>query len=141
MAYRKFSDDSSRRGYGDRRPAGDRRENGSRSNANGYQRQRTDRGGKPYAYGDDKPRREKVTKPAPAPVQQEAKDPDELPFLIFGRNAHSGTVPRNANVADYRVATGLETLLGHLWVLGREERIDQLMAIAVQVNEEAGKED
>ena len=57
-----------------------------------------------------------------------------------GRNAHSGTVPRNANVADYRVATGLETLLGHLWVLGREERVDELMSIAVQVNEEAGKE-
>ena len=49
-------------------------------------------------------------------------------------------MPKNANVADYRVATGLETLLGHLWVLGREERIDQLMAIAVQVNEATGKE-
>ena len=57
-----------------------------------------------------------------------------------GRNAHSGTVPKNANVMDYRVATGLETLLGHLWVLGREERVDELMAVAVRVNEEAGKE-
>lgn len=66
---------------------------------------------------------------------------EELAVYRRGRNAHSGTVPRNANVADYRVATGLETLLGHLWVLGREERIDQLMAVAVQVNEEAGKEE
>ena len=65
---------------------------------------------------------------------------EELAVYRRGRNAHSGTVPKNANVADYRVATGLETLLGHLWVLGREERIDQLMAVAVQVNEEAGKE-
>lgn len=65
---------------------------------------------------------------------------EELTVYRRGRNAHSGTVPKNANVADYRVATGLETLLGHLWVLGREERIDQLMAVAVQVNEEAGKE-
>ena len=65
---------------------------------------------------------------------------EELKAYRRGRNAHSGTVPKNANVADYRVATGLETLLGHLWVLGREERIDQLMAVAVQVNEEAGKE-
>ena len=64
---------------------------------------------------------------------------EELAVYRRGRNAHSGTVPRNANVADYRVATGLETLLGHLWVLGREERIDELMAVAVQVNEEAGK--
>ena len=65
---------------------------------------------------------------------------EELAIYRRGRNAHSGTVPKNANVADYRVATGLETLLGHLWGLGREERIDQLMAIAVQVNEATGKE-
>ena len=65
---------------------------------------------------------------------------EELSVYRRGRNAHSGTVPKNANVADYRVATGLETLLGHLWVLGREERIDQLMAVAIRVNEEAGKE-
>ena len=65
---------------------------------------------------------------------------EELSVYRRGRNAHSGTVPKNANVTDYRVATGLETLLGHLWVLGREERVDELMAVAVQVNEEAGKE-
>ncbi|MBR0205653.1 MAG: ribonuclease III [Clostridia bacterium] len=65
---------------------------------------------------------------------------EELSVYRRGRNAHSGTVPKNANVADYRVATGLETLLGHLWVLGREERIDQLMAVAIRVNEETGKE-
>ena len=65
---------------------------------------------------------------------------EELSVYRRGRNAHSGTVPKNANVADYRVATGLETLLGHLWVLGREERIDQLMAVAVQVNEAAAED-
>ena len=65
---------------------------------------------------------------------------EELSVYRRGRNAHSGTVPKNANVADYRVATGLETLLGHLWVLGREERVDELMAVALRVNEEAGKE-
>ena len=65
---------------------------------------------------------------------------EELAVYRRGRNAHSGTVPRNANVVDYRVATGLEALLGHLWVLGREERIDQLMAVAVQVNEAAAED-
>ena len=65
---------------------------------------------------------------------------EELAIYRRGRNAHSGTVPKNANVTDYRVATGLETLLGHLWVLGREERVDELMAVALRVNEEAGKE-
>ena len=68
---------------------------------------------------------------------------EERAIYRRGRNAHSGTVPKNANVADYRVATGLETLLGHLWCLGREERVDQLMALAVEVNVreiESGKE-
>ena len=74
--------------------------------------------------------------PAPlAPLSEE-----ELAVYRRGRNAHSGTVPRNANVADYRVATGLETLLGHLWVLGREERVDELMDMALAANEDAGKE-
>ena len=66
---------------------------------------------------------------------------EELAVYRRGRNARSGTVPKNANVADYRVATGLEALLGHLFVLGREERIDELMTVALRVNEEAGKEE
>ena len=48
-----------------------------------------------------------------------------------GRNAHSATVPKNADVRDYRVATGLESLLGYLYCLGRDERIGELMHIAL----------
>lgn len=44
-----------------------------------------------------------------------------------GRNAHSGTVPKNARVADYHAATGLETLLGYLWITGQDERVTALM--------------
>ena len=49
-----------------------------------------------------------------------------------GRNAHSGTVPKNADVRDYRVATGLEALLGHLYVKGEDARIGELMRIAIE---------
>ncbi|MBQ7277733.1 MAG: ribonuclease III [Clostridia bacterium] len=59
---------------------------------------------------------------------------EELAVYRRGRNAHSGTVPKNASVGDYRVATGLETLLGHLWCLGQEERIDELMGRALKAN-------
>ena len=48
-----------------------------------------------------------------------------------GRNAHSGTVPKHADVRDYRVATGLEALLGHLYLLGKDDRIGELMRLAV----------
>ena len=57
-----------------------------------------------------------------------------------GRNAHSGTVPKNADVRDYRVATGLEALLGHLYVKGEDARIGELMRVAIQFEEEPGKE-
>lgn len=53
-----------------------------------------------------------------------------------GRNAHSATVPKHADVRDYRVATGLEALLGHLYLLGEDERIGELMRLALQIEPE-----
>ena len=88
MAYKPYSDEGgrSRQKYtGERRARAEQRESYGPSGA--QKPARTDR--KPYAYGDDKPRRERVSKtktPAPAPAPAE-KEPDELPFLIFGRNA------------------------------------------------------
>lgn len=52
-----------------------------------------------------------------------------------GRNAHSGTVPKHADVRDYRIATGFEALLGYLYCLGREERITELMEKAIYTEE------
>ncbi len=49
-----------------------------------------------------------------------------------GRNAHSATVPKHANVTDYRYATGFEALLGYLYLTGAEERLYALMEQAYQ---------
>ena len=57
-----------------------------------------------------------------------------------GRNAHSGTVPKHADVRDYRVATGLEALLGHLYLLGEDARIGELMHLALTTINESEKE-
>ena len=57
-----------------------------------------------------------------------------------GRNAHSGTVPKHADVRDYRVATGLEALLGHLYLLGEDDRIGELMRLALTPDTEPEKE-
>lgn len=51
---------------------------------------------------------------------------DELAIFKRGRNAHSSTVPKNAKPADYRAATGLETLFGYLYLKGEHERIQTL---------------
>lgn len=43
-----------------------------------------------------------------------------------GRNAKSHP-PKNANMSDYKIATGVETLLGTLYINGETERISELM--------------
>ena len=45
-----------------------------------------------------------------------------------GRNAKSHP-PKNADVIDYKLATGVEALIGHLYLKGDIERISQLMEL------------
>ena len=47
---------------------------------------------------------------------------DEMYIYKRGRNMKSATVPKNANVRDYRMATGFETLVGYLYLIGDEDR-------------------
>lgn len=51
---------------------------------------------------------------------------EEEAIFRRGRNANSTTVPKNACPADYRAATGLETLFGFLYLKERHERIREL---------------
>ncbi|MFD3261736.1 Mini-ribonuclease 3 [Paenibacillus lentus] len=44
-----------------------------------------------------------------------------------GRNAKSGTVPKNANVLDYRHATAFESLIGYLYYTGAHDRLRGLI--------------
>ena len=55
---------------------------------------------------------------------------EELRVLKWGRNAKSNTVPKNADVADYRMATGFETLLGFLYLSDRTDRLETIMNAA-----------
>ena len=60
-----------------------------------------------------------------------------LPFLSEeetaiwkrGRNSHCGSVPKSANVAEYRAATGLEVLCGWLRLMGRDARVDEILTM------------
>lgn len=55
---------------------------------------------------------------------------EEAAVLKRGRNAKSQTSPKNADVLEYRRATGLETLFGYLHLCGRDERLKELMETA-----------
>lgn len=57
---------------------------------------------------------------------------DEAEQAAFrrGRNSHCGSVPKHAEVMQYRYATGFETLCGWLYVKGDEKRISELLEAA-----------
>lgn len=53
-----------------------------------------------------------------------------------GRNSHPATVPKNADIHDYRIATALEAVFGYLYILGNHDRIDQFIKIILESNDE-----
>lgn len=57
---------------------------------------------------------------------------EELQILKRGRNAHTSKVPKNANPADYRRATGLEALFGYLFLKEEQDRLEELFGLLVE---------
>ena len=51
-----------------------------------------------------------------------------------GRNAKSGTVPKHADLIDYRMATGFEALIGYLYLSGQKERLDEILKKCINSN-------
>lgn len=56
---------------------------------------------------------------------------EEWQMVKRGRNAKSGSAPKNANLLDYRYATGFETLIGFLYLNGRYERILEIFGMII----------
>ncbi|WP_075980297.1 Mini-ribonuclease 3 [Bacillus massilinigeriensis] len=63
---------------------------------------------------------------------------EEIAIVKRGRNAKSGSVPKNTDVQTYRYSTAFEALIGTLYLLGEEERLDQLISIAFHQVEKKG---
>lgn len=57
---------------------------------------------------------------------------DEAYIYKRGRNAKVNSVPQKADIAQYHAATGLEALLGWLYLQGKTERINELYAICTE---------
>lgn len=51
---------------------------------------------------------------------------DEAAVFRRGRNAKSHTMPKNAELMDYKIATGLEALFGYLYLKDETERLLEL---------------
>ncbi len=52
---------------------------------------------------------------------------EESAIYRRGRNANTGTMARNASAADYRVASGIESLIGYLFLAGRDDRLSEIL--------------
>ena len=52
---------------------------------------------------------------------------EEADIYRRGRNAKSATMAKNATMADYRKATGLEALVGYLYLTDRFDRLVSLI--------------
>ena len=57
---------------------------------------------------------------------------DEAAVFRRGRNAKSFTTPKNADLMDYRHATGLEALFGYLYLKGEKQRVIALFSLGMQ---------
>jgi len=63
---------------------------------------------------------------------------EEAEIVKRGRNAKSGSSPKNTGIIDYRHSTGFECLIGYLYCEKRFDRLTYLMHQAVQcLNERA----
>ena len=67
---------------------------------------------------------------------------EEMAVYKRGRNSKSGSVAKNASMMDYRKATGVEALVGYLYLAGDMDRIIELIGIGFDLNkkEETGEE-
>lgn len=78
----------------------------------------------------------RVNAPAQARVAeaiQPALTDEERAVYKRGRNAKVNSVPQHADVAQYHAATGLETLFGWLYLLGRTQRLRELFSKITEV--------
>lgn len=58
-------------------------------------------------------------------IESELTD-KEISIYKRGRNAHVGSIPKNATVGEYHSATGLEALFGYLHLSGENIRAEEL---------------
>ena len=57
---------------------------------------------------------------------------EEMAVYRRGRNSHVHSVPKSADVEQYHAATGLECLMGWLYLRGRRARVSELFQIIVE---------
>lgn len=60
---------------------------------------------------------------------------EEISVFKRGRNAHSYTSAKNADIVAYRHATGFEALIGYLFILKQFDRINEIVKMSIEAVE------
>jgi len=61
---------------------------------------------------------------------------EEQNIFRRGKNGHQGSMAKNASPSDYKYATGLETLIGYLYLTNKEERLNLLLTRIISILEQ-----
>ena len=61
-------------------------------------------------------------------LENQQLNADEEIIVRRGRNAKSGSIPKNTDAFTYRYSTGFEALLGYLHLCGHHERLEDLLS-------------
>ncbi|UOE94232.1 Mini-ribonuclease 3 [Alkalihalobacillus sp. LMS39] len=65
---------------------------------------------------------------------------EETAVLMRGRNAKSGTIPKNTDRNTYRYSTAFEALLGYLYLHENNTRLDEIIREMFVIIEERGEQ-
>ncbi len=65
---------------------------------------------------------------------------EEMAVLKRGRNAKSGSVPKNTDVQTYHYSSAFEAVLGFLYLTKQQERQEQVIQYAIQLVENKREE-
>lgn len=60
---------------------------------------------------------------------------EEQDIVRRGRNAKSGTVPKNADITEYKYATGFESLIGYLYLKKDNKRLIEILKMSISEKE------
>ena len=57
---------------------------------------------------------------------------DELDIVRRGRNSNPHSHAKNADIVDYKYATGFEALIGYLYLNEQNERLEEILKMCVE---------
>ena len=60
---------------------------------------------------------------------------EEMKIFKRGRNQKSHTAPKNADIIDYKYATGFEALIGYLYLSEDKERLEYIVKKGIEIIE------